>query len=636
MSAFNLLSIGGSALLTNYAALQTTGHNIANAGTDGFSRQRVELSPQLAELTGDGFFGRGVRLQTVSRAQDEFLTRDEITKLAVAGSDAARLDLLQRMEVVFKTGELGIGYAANQFLNSIVDVANRPSDEAARQVMLARAGEVASRFQEASGALDTLQRDVRGAVSDAVVQASALADAIAKTNEAIVKLRFTDATPNDLLDERERLLRKLSDLIQIKTVDEADGSVSVYVAGGQPLVLRLTASELKAVPDPSDPNRMALSLATSAYQLPLDTESLGGGSLAGWLRFQNEDLKRAGMLIGQMGASLVEAVNARQALGLNLVSQAGTDLFGIQHAYAVPQTPGATGQLRVRAIEDPTQLQLSEYKVEVSAAGATTDLRITRLSDGAVTTLTGLSSPTTAQIDGFTLEFSGLAAGEEYLLQPLTRVAGSISRVMSDPKGIAAASPITAVISGSNTGTGSVRELKVISAPAYATVATNPVTLSYSAATQSFLINDGVSTSTQAWTPGAAIAFQGFELTLDGVPQDGDVFTVSSTAFPSQNGGNALAMLGLRDTEFVAGKTITEAYAAAMADVGVRVQGAKTSADISKATSDQAVQRRASYAGVNLDEEGARLIQFQQAYQAAAKVLQTAQTIFDTLLQATS
>ena len=143
------------------------------------------------------------------------------------------------------------------------------------------------------------------------------------------------------------------------------------------------------------------------------------------------------------------------------------------------------------------------------------------------------------------------------------------------------------------------------------------------------------SSGTGTWSAGQPIALNGFELQLDGVPAAGDAFSVARTAFPEANNGNALALAALRDERTIDGQNFTDAYASMMAGVGVRVQGARTSADISQAVAQSAEDRRVSQVGVNLDEEAARLLQFQQSYQAAAKVLQVAQSLFDTLLRTT-
>ncbi len=153
------------------------------------------------------------------------------------------------------------------------------------------------------------------------------------------------------------------------------------------------------------------------------------------------------------------------------------------------------------------------------------------------------------------------------------------------------------------------------------------------------------------WKAGSAIGNEplagidlGFELRLNGVPRPGDTLDISATKFPAANNSNGKAFLNLQKENMVGrvlladgslsrGATITDAYASAMSDIGARVQGAKYLSGVSSAVASDAEKVRAGQAGVNLDEEAARLMQYQQGYQAAAKVLQAGQKIFDELLQ---
>jgi flagellar hook-associated protein 1 FlgK len=242
-------------------------------------------------------------------------------------------------------------------------------------------------------------------------------------------------------------------------------------------------------------------------------------------------------------------------------------------------------------------------------------------------------------VDGLTITIGAPApaAGDRFLLQPLTRAANTLNRVLSDPRGLAAASPLEAVRGITNAGTATVGALSIVDASVNpqntATIAFTSGSGDYTWELRDRTSNALVASGTGSWTAGTPIVLNGFELRLDGVPAVGDSFSVAQTAHPEASNGNALALAALRDERFVAGQTLTDAYAGVMAGVGVRVQGARTAADISQSVASTAEQQRASEVGVNLDEEAARLLQFQQSYQAAAKVLQVAQTLFDTLLR---
>jgi flagellar hook-associated protein 1 FlgK len=226
-----------------------------------------------------------------------------------------------------------------------------------------------------------------------------------------------------------------------------------------------------------------------------------------------------------------------------------------------------------------------------------------------------------------------------------------MARVLADPRGIAAASPVSAGVGGSNTGSATVAGLTVVNSSVdpdqTATITFTSGSGAYNWELRDRVTNTLVTSGTGTWTAGQPIALNGFELDLAGVPANGDVFTVAQTAFPAANNGNALALANLRDAmlvgriddgagSLVGGMNLTDAWAAAMADIGVRAQGAMTASSISTQVAAAAKEAWSARSGVNLDEEAAKLMFYQQGYQAAAKMLQVAQTLFDSLLDATN
>ncbi len=310
---------------------------------------------------------------------------------------------------------------------------------------------------------------------------------------------------------------------------------------------------------------------------------------------------------------------------------------------------------------DATQLKASDYTMVADPANAGNYL-ITRESDGVKFSMapnggswafTRLSDGAAmgGSMDGMQITINGTpGVSDSFELQPVGRAAVSMTRVLDNPAGIAAAAPMTAVMGVANKGTATVASLVVVSTSNDPTISA-AINFTDASGGYSYTLTDASGTVTSSgngtWTAGQPIALNGFELNLNGVPASGDTISVVKTAHPESNNGNALAMVALRDESFVGrdmqidgslqdGATATDAYASVLANVGVRVQSAKTSSTISAATSQQADAAVANKSGVNLDEEAGRLIQFQQGYQAAAKVLQVAQAIFDTLLQMAS
>jgi flagellar hook-associated protein 1 len=462
MAGSALMSLGSRAMFAASAGMQVTGHNIANASVRGYSRQQVELQTSNGQFTGAGFFGKGADVASVTRQYDQNLTRQAAATQSQAAHDDIRYEHLQRMETAFPLGESGMGYAASELFNAMADLANRPTDVPSREVVLSQAAEVAARFNASAGQLRAMQSGVTSDLKLEVQAVNDLVGRIAQANDEIAKVSGIGQPPNDLLDQRDRLVHDLSRHLQITTVESNDGTVGVFVAGGQRLVLGTQTTALIVVANPADASRSALGVRDEAGLRVISSEALGSGSIGGLLRFQNDDLLAGREMLDELARSLSDRVNAQQALGIDQDGNAGAPLF----------TP------------------------VVATAGAAYAMRV----------------------------------------------------VITSPRELAAASA-----SGSDNG-------------------------------------------------------------------------------------NALAMAALRDEDFVntgyfANTTMTDAYSALVGNIGVRVQSARVSSEISGAVAASAEDARASKSGVNLDEEAALLIQYQQAYQAAAKVLQLAQQAFETLLQ---
>jgi flagellar hook-associated protein 1 FlgK len=660
MGASPLMSLGSRAMTASYAALQTTGHNIANANVEGFSRQQVVLATTKGQYTGAGFFGKGADVVAVERAHDAFLTRAAATARSLSSMDAARAERLGLLEPVFVGGEAGIGYAMNQFLNSMSDLAARPADSTTRQVVLARAQDLTTRFNSAAGQIDVAQANVTADMRTSVTAINGIATSIAAVNDQIAALRGIGQPPNDLLDERDRLVNQLSSHVQVSTVGAEDGTLGVFIAGGQRLVLGNQASQLEVVLDPADGSRSAIALVDYGNRRVLDPEGLGGGSLAGLMRFQNDDLVDARNLIGQMAVSLASVVNAQQQLGVSLQQPLGSvaaqPLFAVGGPVALPNTGNArdAGGNYVASVSltvtDATALQAADYELKADLANPGSYL-LTRLSNPPQTR----SVASGDVVDGLRIDIGTPAPGptDRFLLKPLAQAAPAMQVLLQDPRDLAAASPLVATTAPANTGTAAVAQLTLLSAPP-SPGATTSVTFTSDNGDYAWELRDAgnalISSGTGIWSAGQAIPppptdINGFALQLTGVPRNGDVVSVAPTPVTmlSSNNGNAVALAALREMAFVGrrmaaggstsgGQTASDAFASAMSEIGVRVQSAKSGAAISAAVADQAEAARSSVAGVNLDEEAARLIQYQQSYQAAAKVLQIAQSIFQTLL----
>ncbi len=629
------LNIGTLALNANLSALQVIGHNIANANTAGYSRQNVSMASAGYQSVGGNFYGMGVQVDTVTRSHDAYLTREAQLASSVSSADRERLSRLEQLENLFPTGEQGLGSAMNDMLNAFSDVASSPTNLAARAVVLGRAEEFASRLRDTAGQVDTLANSARQQIGDTVSVINRLAQDIGRINQEIIESQGDIGEPNDLLDQRDSLLGELSKYLQVTTVRADDGSISVFVAGSQPLVLGRNASSLAVQPDASDSSRPTVVFQSANASMTLPDGALGG-ELGGVMEFLNHDLRDTRNLMGRMALAANVMLNNQQRLGVDLRGDTGTNFF-----VPVADAPGFagpanTGTAAVRAeVSDPTALKPSDYELRFTAGG----VEVRRLLDGETATFAGLP----AVFDGLSFELDSGAGvtGDIFLIKPFEGVARNIQMALSAADRLAAASPVVVSPASGNIGGVRVESLYPVEASANLT---DPVTLTFLA--------DGSFTATGLgpgnpppdnagpppgynYTPGKPIVFNGWSLTLRGVPAAGDSFAItpSPSADQRQNAGNAVGMLALRDMETFDGLSLSNGYSALLTDMGTRVQGAQFAADYSASVASSSESARAAVAGVNLDEEAARLLQYQQAYQAAAKYMQIAQGMFDTLLQ---
>ena len=630
------LNIATRALTANLAALQVVGHNIANANTVGYSRQNVELQVTGYQRMGNGYFGKGMELSTVERSHNQFLTREARNTGAVAASDALRLARLEQLEAAFPTGTSGLGAAMNDMLNAWSDVSSSPGNLTARVVTIARAEEFASRLRNTAGTLDALAASTQQQVGGAVNSINSMAKELAQINQRLTEAGSQTHAPNDLLDQRDQLLREMSKQVQISTVEADNGSVSVFVAGSQPLVLGQTANQLAVTRDPNDSQRVGLSFVQGGVATPLDSATLGGGELSGLMKFLNDDLVDVQNLLGRMALATATTVNAQHALGVDLQGNPGQNFFVPPAAAQGTAASANVGTGAVSAsVSDPAALIASDYEVRFEAGGVS----VIRLSDGNATTVPAL--PT--EIDGltFNLDVAGAVPGDSFKVRPFEAAARNLQLAIGSPDRLAAASPVL-VTPGTGNSTGlSVEGMYATSASANLT---DPVTITFQA--------DGTFTATGLgpgnpppdnvgppasynFKPGEPMVFNGWSLTLRGSPTAGDSFSVGAAppGSTTQNSGNASAMLALRDRATFEGVPLADGYVSLFSDVGTRVQGAQFAAEFSGQVATTAETSRANVSGVNLDEEAARLLQYQQAYQAAAKFLQVAQSTFDSLLQ---
>ncbi len=668
-----ILSTGTRALVASQVALQTAGNNIANVNVQGYSRQRVVLETVEGQFTGGGYIGNGANVLTIQRNFSEFLTRQATLAASTKSGDVARADKLKQLEGIFEGGTSGLGAAVNEMLNAFSDVASAPTDLTARTVVLTRIDETASRMRATAQRLDDLMLGVSQELSQKVAEVNSLAKSIAGVNMEISRALGADQPPNDLLDRRDQLIRDLNQYVQTTSIPAGDGTVGIFLAGSQALVLGAAVSPLVLTNDDfADPLKSKLAITNNGASISLDENSLGGGEISGLLRFQNSDLNEGRNLLGRMTLAISTAMNDQHKLGLDLDGNAGGNLFSSvgftssnvlrPQQLAPPAPPTALNQGTASlalGINDVSKFAASDYEVNFTSG---TQGSVTRRSDGVITQFDfGTTNP--VQIDGLdiTMPSGTPAAGDRFLLKPFSTSASNITREFSTPRALAVSSPVVTSMGTSNAGSLQLVSLKVSGKPGGLALPPSPVLPATTGAgvQLSFVTGPPVGYTVSGtnttpvgfvgayvpgvtvvpYTPNTSISIDGWEVTLTGSPKAGDTVLMGNAkdsqygGYYTRNAGNANDMMGLRDVAMFDGAALTDGYAGLMSQIGIRAQSANYAADVSTSIAGNLEKDRAGVSGVNLDEEAAKLLQFQQAYQASAKMIQIAQNIFDTLIQ---
>jgi flagellar hook-associated protein 1 FlgK len=624
-----LLNIGARSLAASQGTLGTIAHNIANANTAGYSRQETVLSTAGGQFTGAGFFGRGVDLTTVRRHYDQFLTASVQGNAAQAASDTARARALGEIDSLFADGELGVGAAIDNMMSALGDVANKPSDASARQAFIARAGQLAERLTGIGSQLVQAAKNADQAIAGSAAQVNSRLSEIKILNQKIATAASSGQPPNDLLDQRDLAVSQLNELIRVNTVAADDGSLNLFTQNGAPLLVGGQQAVMKAVPDPSDGSKSALKLTIGSSSQILDGASLGGGSLNGLMRFRDEDVPNALNQIGRLALVMADKFNTQQAAGVDATGNPGAALFSVAGPKAIANSGNTSGATLAVAVSDSSALKASDYGVSWDGSAAT----ITRLSDGQATTVAGFP----ATIDGLTFSAgSAMSPGDSFVVKPFAQAATSFQAKALSPQQLATGYAATASAGAANKGSASITQFSVVSNGANASL---PVTIRFNTPASTFDVIGlaGGDITGVPYTPGQQIPpapanYNGWVIKLDGAAAAGDTFSIQPNASPRADNRNALALMDLGNSRIVDGASLNEAYAALVGDVGVRTQGAEQAASVSKQMQADAVSRQQSVSGVNLDEEAANLLRYQQAYQASAKLIQASQTLFDALL----
>jgi len=624
----DVFGISVSALQAFQQAINVTSNNIANASTPGYDVESANLTEALPQSNGVATVGAGVVVTGISRAFSQAAANQLNTSQSSLGQLNALQNYSSQIDNLFGTTVGGLSTSLQSFYSAFSNVANNPTSTASRQALLGQAQAVATSFQNASSELNSLNTDVNSRITADVQQINSIASSISTLNQQIVTGTAQDGNqpPNELMDQRDQLVSNLSQLVGVSTTTDPDGAVNVFVGNGQPLVLQGQTTQLTTVPNQF--NASQLEISTSTANGNVISSSITSGDLGGLLAARAQVINPALGQLGQVATALSQTVNSQQSQGLDLNGNLGANIFSVG-------TPLATSSSK------NTDAVTASVSVNASGLGAlTSDSYVLSFQGGAPSltdTTTGVSvTPTGAGTaaspyvaNGVSIVLSGApAASDQFLIQPTATAASNINVVMTNPSQIAAAGAIVTAAAGTNSGAATISSGTVLDSANPNLLA--PVTIAFTSPT-SYTINGGAA---NAYTSGGNIDVNGWQVQISGAPAGGDSFTVTSNAGGTGDNRNALAAANQQNVGVLNNGTtsVTAGVSALITGLGSQAQQINTAQTAQAAVNAQALSSVQSTSGVNLDEEAAKLLQWQQAYQAAAQALTIGTSLFTTLI----
>ncbi|MDN6318896.1 MAG: flagellar hook-associated protein FlgK [Marinobacter sp.] len=673
-----LIGIGLTGILGHQGALNTTGNNITNANTPGYSRQEVVFETQQGQRTGAGSVGTGVSISEIRRLANEYLVQQVREDSTLTGEQQTLNTELSRLDNLLGGETTGLNGALNNFFASLQNAAEDPASLPQRQLVLSEAQQVVNRFQALNQEFIQQRESIKTQMQQGVKDANTLMKNIAELNLAISESPglAQGKMPNELLDQRDESLRKLSELVNIRVTETEGSQVNVSLSNGLSLVVGRNAAQLGTQNSAEDPTRLEFTLTNGGRTLNID-EQITGGGLGGLKRFDNEALKPAFDELGRIAISISSAMNHQHEIGMDLEGELGGLFFSDVNDLAVQRSRVVAnannqlprdGQLAVE-ITDSSKLPAGSWTLQFGGDGRSFEL-IDKAS-GKVVNQGRLPDPVESEISmpGFNIRIEGgtFNAGDKYLIQPSRNAAESINLEVSREEDLAFASPIRATTGEQNTGTGEIDQGAMLNVrnpftgsllPGFQSsgeLANGPLTIKFdtdpndpSALTYTVTGPGGtvVGTPNQPYDPGKTNTvfsgdpadgddYQGFQFKIKGKPAVGDSFEIgyNDNGISDNRNAELLAALGTANTMNSGTQSFTEGYAGVVEAVGVKTRQSQFDLEAGKTLLEQSSAQRESVSGVNLDEEAGKLIQFQAGYNASAQVISVAQDLFNTLLQ---
>ncbi len=549
-----------------------------------------------------------------------------------------QLGLSQQVSNLLGSPNGGLTPAMQEFFTSVNAVANAPQSVPARQTLIGSAQSLVNSFQTLNQSLNQIRDGLNGQITSSVNQINSYAKQIAALNDKIVQMQANTPgqPPNDLLDQRDQLVNQLSQEIRVSTIKQSDGSMNVFIGNGQSLVLGNQTTSLQAVTSTTDPTALEVAYSNNGTVSRIQQSSLQGGNLGAYISFRQTVLDPAVNALGRIAMGFADTFNKQQQQGIDLKGVLGTSMFTL----AVPRVTNSTNNtgtgVLTATVNSTSALTGNDYTVQFVGGNYQVYDTSTNTQIGPSITPAQMAAGQTIPGTGITLQLTGgaVVANDSFLVRPTVDGASSFALSITDPTKIAAASPIRSNAPTSNLGTGTIAAATVVPGLPLNANLLQPITITFTSPTTYTVSGTGAPVGSQTYTAGSAISINGWTTQISGAPAAGDTFTVSQNTNATTDGSNSLLMAALQTANTLAGGTTSYqgAYGQLIGQVGSQTNQLTVTSKAQTSMLNSVTAAQQAVSGVNLDEEAANLLRYQQAYQAAGKAMQIANTMFDTIL----
>lgn len=639
----SILSIGQSALNAAQIGLDTTGHNIANAKTPGYSRQVVVQQAAPAQNYGFGYLGQGTSVAAVNRVYNEISAKQLINSQSTSSQLSTYSGQMSQIDNMLSDSTAGLSPALQDFFSSMQALSTNPSDTASKQAVLATAQSLVSRFHSLDNRLGEIRESINSQLTSDVSQVNSYAKQIAKLNDSISIAQSSNGNPpNDLMDQRDQIVAELSKQIKTTIVKQDGTNYNVFIGNGLPLVISNNSYSLTTLNSPTDSGRLEVGYVNSGKVSQLGVDSLPGGMIGGLVQFRSESLDNIQNQLGQIAIAFADTFNQQHRQALDANGSLGGNVFTIPAPETAPNINNIGNAVVNTSMTDVSALTASNYRLQFDGSQYT----VTRLSDGVAQNFSSLPQ----KVDGlqFSLTSGSMTNGDNFLIRPTFNGAAGINVGITNVSKLALGGPaVSAAKNSANTGTASVGTATAESSyttgglpssitfsfsggSLTSTPATNPVTVTVGSTQTTYPAGTAI-----PYTDGAKITVAGVSFTLSGTPSNGDQFSISANSGTAPgNNSNALLLNALRtkSTMNAASTSYEGAFSQLVSGVGNKTHELSVTSAAEEQTLTSAIDQQQSESGVNLDEEATNLLRYQQAYQAAGKMMQIATQLFDVLL----